>query len=73
MTTKRKLRISRLNTVGDCRHELGKVYRATRRGELDTLDASRLGSLLHLIIAAIRDDELEARIEQLEAQHYGQQ
>ena len=69
MTKQRKPRVGKLSTIGDCRHELGRIYRSCRRGDLDSLDAVRLAKILHTLIAAFRDEELERRIEQLEAQH----
>lgn len=69
MTSKRKPRIGKLLSIGDCRHEMGRVYRSARREQLDTLDAVRLARILHMMISAFIDTELEQRISQLEAQH----
>ena len=67
MADKQKIRVGRLNTVGNCRHELARVYRCARREELDSLDASRLATILKIICDAIRSTEIEERLEALEA------
>ena len=67
MVDQQKLRVGRLNTIGNVRHELGRVYRAARREEMDTLDASRLAAILKVIIDAIRAHDFEERLEVLEA------
>ena len=43
---KRRVRVGKLDTVGGVVTELGKIYREARRGELDTLDATRLANVL---------------------------
>lgn len=68
MSNKRKPRIGKLNSIGDCRAELGRVYRCARRGELDSLDGLRLARILFMLINAIEGDEFESRIFALEAQ-----
>jgi len=42
----RKIRVARLDTIGGVVTEMGKVYREARRGNLETLDATRLCSVL---------------------------
>ena len=67
MSDNRKKRVGPLETVRDCRRELGRVYREARRGEIETTDAGRFGNLLSMMINAIRDTDLEDRIRKLEA------
>jgi len=64
---KQRKRVGRLNSIGDVQHELGRIFRAARREEIDTLDASRLASILKIIADCIRGHDLEARLAQLEA------
>jgi len=56
----------RLANVKDCRREMAAVYREARIGLIDTKDATRLVYMLGTIVAAIRDHELEQRLQQLE-------
>jgi hypothetical protein len=58
----------RLGTVRECRRELAKLYVEARRGEIEPADATRLAYLLTSLASMIRDSELEARIEALEAE-----
>jgi len=64
---KQRKRVGRLNSIGDVQHELGRIFRSARREELDTLDASRLASILKIIIDAIRASDIEDRVVALEA------
>jgi len=66
MADKQKIRVGRLNSIGNVRHELGRVYRAARREELDSLDASRLAAILKIIADCIRAHDFEERLEALE-------
>jgi hypothetical protein len=59
-------RVGPLNTVGHVVTELGKVYRAARAGRLDTLDGTRLASVLREIRSAIESDDIEKRLTALE-------
>ncbi|MBX9895723.1 MAG: hypothetical protein K2Y09_11190 [Nitrosomonas sp.] len=59
----------RLANVKDCRREMAAVYREARIGLIDTKDATRLVYMLGTIVATIRDNELEQRIERLEEAH----
>ena len=68
MTEKPKIRIGRLDTVGGVVTELGRIYRAARRGELDVGDASRLATILREIRSALEASDIERRIGALEAQ-----
>jgi hypothetical protein len=55
-----------LETATDVKREAGKLYRAARRGEVAAADASRLASVLALILKVIEGADLEARITALE-------
>jgi len=66
MVDQQKLRVGRLNTIGNVRHELGRVYRAARREEMDSLDASRLAAILKVVIECIRAHDFEDRLGALE-------
>ena len=54
------------------RAEASRLYRAGRRGELPAADASRLATILALIVRTLDGAELEARIEALEQGRSGQ-
>lgn len=56
----------RLHSVEGIRQEITRVYRDGRKGRLDTLDAHRLATVLHLAAKLIVGQELEARISALE-------
>jgi hypothetical protein len=55
-----------LETATDVKREAGKLYRAARRGEVPAADASRLASVLALILKVIEGADLETRIAALE-------
>lgn len=57
----------KLETVRDVRRELARIYREARRGELKPETATKLAFLLDLTARMIERNELEARIEALEA------
>jgi hypothetical protein len=59
-------RVGRLKTLEDVRAEMGKVYRAARRGELDVSTAGKLGYLLSQLAALVKDTDIEKRIAALE-------
>jgi hypothetical protein len=61
-----KIRIGRLDTIGCVITELGRVYRQMRRGQLDTLDGSRLVNVLTAMRQAMQEEEFERRIRALE-------
>ncbi len=50
------------------RAEMLKIYRLAKGKKLDTLDATRLVSILKEILACIRTDDIEARLAALEEQ-----
>ena len=57
----------RLGSIREIRKELSAVYREARLGKLDTAVATRYTYMLRELAAMIRDNELEARVEALEA------
>ena len=59
-------RVGRLDSIGCVASELGKLYRASRHGDLDTLDATRLATVLREIRATIESDDIEKRLTVLE-------
>jgi hypothetical protein len=64
------VRVGKLNTLGDVRRELGRLYRAARRTsgpELDAVTASKLAYLLNSVGRSLEAYELEKRIAALEA------
>lgn len=65
-------RVGRLRSVCEISAEMRRVYRQTRRGELNSLEATRLVNILNLILGAVRVGELESRLQQLE-EHYERQ
>ncbi len=67
MSEKEKVRIGPLNTVGGVVTELGRIYRLTRRGELDMADAKALTYVLREIRCALEASDIERRLEALEA------
>jgi hypothetical protein len=62
------LRVGPLETASDVKREAGRLYRAARRGEVPPADASRLASVLALLVRVIEGAEIEARLAALEAQ-----
>ncbi len=63
---KKGIRIGRLDSVGRVIGEMGRVYRHMRRGEVDTLDGSRLVNVLTAMRQAMQEEEFERRIRALE-------
>jgi hypothetical protein len=61
----------KLDTFGNIRTELGRLYREARQGHIATADATRLAYLLGEIRKAIADEDLERRLSTLEALQKG--
>jgi hypothetical protein len=59
----------RLSTLRQVRREAARLYGDARQGRVPAADASRLASVLALIATILRDADLEARVERLEAGH----
>ena len=68
---KRKPRVGALDTIGGVVTEMGQVYRETRRGDMDSMEGSRLVSMLTQIRTAIEGSEFEARLRALEDKNAG--
>jgi hypothetical protein len=58
---------AKLDTLGDVRREMAKLYRMARAETLDVQDAARLANILMLIGRLIEGSDIEARVEALEA------
>ena len=59
-------RVGSLKTAGDVIHELGRLYRAMRRGEVAPGDGAKLGYILNILRQTQEAGELERRLEALE-------
>lgn len=59
----------RLATADDIRVEMAKVYRAAKRGQMPTQDATRLVYMLGEVRKAIELGVIEQRIQELENAH----
>lgn len=59
-------RVPRLKTQGDIHHFLGRIIRELYRGELAESKASKLGYLCNILLKAIEQADMEARIAALE-------
>ena len=55
-----------LETVGQVKTELGRLYREAKKGKRDTQDAYRLARILLAILACIQGHEVERRLVALE-------
>ena len=62
------VRVVRLDTAGDVRRELARLYRACRRGDVPAPDGSKMACILGLIIRSIETAEIEERLNRLEGQ-----
>ena len=60
------VRVGSLRTIGQVCTELGRLYRAARRGDLGTDDAARLGHILNILRQGIEVGSLESRLQRLE-------
>jgi hypothetical protein len=56
-----------LDSLENVRHEMARVYRAMRFGEVQTQDGSRLIFALTAIGKILEVEQLEKRVEQLES------
>jgi len=59
-------RVGRLDTVSSVVTELGRLYRAARRGDVPIGDAAKLTYILTAIRAALETSSLEKRLDVLE-------
>ena len=65
VTVAPRLRL-KLQTLGDVRRELARIYREGKAGQREVADVSRLANVLQILAKAIEPGELEQRIEKLE-------
>jgi hypothetical protein len=66
MTAKRGPRIGQLTSVGRVAVEVGRIYRAARRGDIDSIEAYRLASVLSVMAKCLEKTEFERRIAEME-------
>ncbi len=59
-------RVGRLHTLGSVAHELGRLYRAARRGDVPVGDAYRLSCILTQLRQALEPAQIEDRLSALE-------
>ena len=59
---------AKLDTLGDVKAQLARIYREAKGGKINTQDASRLANILAILARLIEGSELEARITALEGQ-----
>jgi hypothetical protein len=57
---------TRLRTARDVAHAGGRLYRLVLGGRMDAGDASKLASVLALVLRALESGEMERRVEELE-------
>lgn len=67
----RSPRIGNLSRVDDILRECRRVYRMARAGEIETQEMSRYVNALHTMVAIMRNNQLEERIEKLELAQRG--
>jgi hypothetical protein len=63
---KRKVKIGRLDTLDGVVAELSRIYRESRRNELDSSTAHRLAVILNLVGKTIETSRLEQRLNEIE-------
>ena len=63
---KRKGRAVRFKTIGDVSQFLGRTLNELKRGEIDINEARARGYLCNVLLSALKDSELEKRIEEIE-------
>jgi len=67
MDRKRKVRIGKLDTVGQVAAELGRLYRSARHDEIESAYASRLANILAVMRQCLETAEFERRLADIEA------
>jgi hypothetical protein len=63
-----KIRVGRLRSAGEILHELGRLYRQTKRGEVPSAEAFRMASILGIMRQCLESSDAEQRLAQLEEQ-----
>jgi hypothetical protein len=67
MGTNPQIRVGRLRTVGEIVHELSRLYRAVRRGDVETLEGFRMASILGIMRQCLEGSDAEKRLAELES------
>ncbi len=62
-------RVGPLKTAGQVATELARVYRACRRGDMDSQDGTRLSTILRELRASIETADVEKRLAVLEEEN----
>jgi hypothetical protein len=62
----RRVRIGKLTSVGRVAIELGRLYRQARYGEVETIEAYRLASVLSVMAKCLETSEFERRLAAME-------
>lgn len=57
---------AKLDTIGDVKAQLARLYREAKGGKISTQDATRLASILGLLSRLIEGSDLEDRLAALE-------
>lgn len=57
---------AKLDTIGDVKTQLGRIFREARGGRIATQDATRLASILAMLGRMIEGSDLENRLAALE-------
>jgi len=60
-------RVRGLDTVADIKREAAALYRAGRKGDVAAGDASKLATILTLVLRCTETADLEARMQAIEA------
>ena len=63
---KRRVKIGRLTSVGRVAIELGRLYRQARHGEVETIEAYRLATILSAMAKCLETSEFERRLAEME-------
>jgi hypothetical protein len=66
MERKRRVKIGRLTSVSRVAIELGRLYRQARHGEVETIEAYRLATILSAMAKCLETTEFERRIAEME-------
>jgi len=67
----RSPRVGPLSTISDIRRELAHIYRAGRRGDIDTADMGRFAHVLRVLAEVIYIQDVEEKIDTLEKHRSG--
>jgi hypothetical protein len=65
MAQKRRTRIGKLSTVSMVGSEIARLYKQSRRGEIDSLVAYRLATVLGMLAKCLETGAVEAQLAEL--------